>query len=359
MPTVEMKLPPLDQMFLVGIWIETLLYGACVILVFATAVRILLKKRSTGTFSIFLLSASSFLFIISTIYVSVCLRQLLEAFIWGPPGQATLYFANEPYKLSILKLVLYNVNVCTQDLILIWRLWVVWGRKWMMVVLPLTLEAIRFSSNLVAIVRGAHPNIPIFDPIIHRWSIVTWSMDLTINVGVTLLLAYRLFMFGRAVPTPHGRNNTYASIIYTVVESGLLFSAATIVVVALYLSGSSAVVAALDVTVQIATISPLLIVVRIGLGLTHGQTVASAVYSTTSYGAHSQTQSRTLPPLSAHAPVVQIGGAGARSPLGGPIKVDITRSVDMYTPSGRGYEMEVLNEKGLGSASASEGGSVV
>ena len=77
-------------------------------------------------------------------------------------------------------------------------------------------------------------------------------MDLTINVGVTLLLAYRLFMFGRAVPTPHGRNNTYASIIYTVVESGLLFSAATIVVVALYLSGSSAVVAALDVTVQIA-----------------------------------------------------------------------------------------------------------
>lgn len=30
MPTVEMKLPPLDQMFLVGIWIETLLYGACV-----------------------------------------------------------------------------------------------------------------------------------------------------------------------------------------------------------------------------------------------------------------------------------------------------------------------------------------
>lgn len=107
------------------------------------------------------------------------------------------------------------------------------------------------------------------------------------------------------------------------------------------------------------TISPLLIVVRIGLGLTHGQTVASAVYSTTGYGAYSQTQSRTLPPLSAQAPVVQIGGAGARSPLGGPVKVDITRSVDMYTPSGHGFEMEVLNEKGIGSASASEGGSIV
>ncbi|KAJ3990807.1 hypothetical protein F5050DRAFT_1906056, partial [Lentinula boryana] len=40
----------------------------------------------------------------------VCLRQLLEAFIWGPPGNASLYFATIQDRLSITKLALYELN---------------------------------------------------------------------------------------------------------------------------------------------------------------------------------------------------------------------------------------------------------
>lgn len=70
----------------------------------------------------FLLATSIVLFSLSTAYVSVCLRQLLEAFIWGPPGGASIYFATIQNSLSITKLALYEVNVCGLCLVPVWEM---------------------------------------------------------------------------------------------------------------------------------------------------------------------------------------------------------------------------------------------
>lgn len=61
--------------------------------------------------SSFLLMVSCLLFILATTHVGLVLRQLLEAFIYGAPGTATLYFADQSSALPVTKLVLYSVNV--------------------------------------------------------------------------------------------------------------------------------------------------------------------------------------------------------------------------------------------------------
>lgn len=92
----------------------------------------------------------------------------------------------------------------------------------------------------------------IFDTIIHRWAIVNWSVDLTLNTSVTLAIVLRLWMAGRSVSGISLQSHRYKNVISTVVESGLLFATATLITVSLYLSGNTATPVAIDSVVQIA-----------------------------------------------------------------------------------------------------------
>lgn len=79
-------------------------------------------------------------------------------------------------------------------------------------------------------------------------------MDLALNIGVTAAIALKVWSIQRKVAVLGIRSsgNQYNSVIWTIVESGLLFTTATLVTVSLYLSGSHAVVVALDSTIQLA-----------------------------------------------------------------------------------------------------------
>ncbi|KAJ7508826.1 hypothetical protein B0H11DRAFT_1791940 [Mycena galericulata] len=287
-------IPDLAKMFLIGIWIETLLYGInCV--VFSTAIYVLVYKRTSETRPLFLLMVSSLLFTLATAHVGLVLRQLLEAFIYSAPGTATLYFADQSQPLPVAKLVLYSVNVFTQDMVLVWRLWIVWGRNWKVVLFPIILECMHTAAAFIAEARGAIPGIPVFDKILHRWALVNWSLDLTVNIGVTAGIAYKLWSVGVNVKALTGHsNNRYYGAILTIIESGGLFTTATLVTFSLYLSGQIATVMAIDSVMQLATLTPLLILVRVGLGITHGNTT-TAYRSTT----HS-TLRQTGPTFSSH-----------------------------------------------------------
>ncbi|KAJ3720162.1 hypothetical protein EV361DRAFT_246397 [Lentinula raphanica] len=265
---------PFDKMFLTSIWIETLLYGLnCA--VFGTAIYVLIRKQSRSS-NRFLIPVSIFLFGLSTGYVAVSFRQLLEAFIYAPPGGASAYFKIQTNPLAVTKLVLYSTNVTAQNLFLIWRLWGVYNRKWYVVVLPLAMEIVHTVSEFIAIGEGAvpRPNQRVkgdFILIIRQLSIVNWCMDLAINICVTAAIAFRLWQMAKTVGTHSPGHRQFLGVMRMMLESGLLFATATLVTVSIYLSGSLDTVNAIDGIMQLATITPLLIIVRVGLGLTYGQ----------------------------------------------------------------------------------------
>ncbi|KAJ3923811.1 hypothetical protein F5877DRAFT_8184, partial [Lentinula edodes] len=256
---------PFDKMFLTSIWIETLLYGTCA--VFGTAMYVLIRKQSRNS-NWFLIPVSIFLFSLSTGYVAVSFRQLLNAFIFAPPGGASAYFKIQTNPLAVTKLVLYSTNVGSFYVARIWRLWGVWNRRWWVVVLPV-------MSEFIAIGEGAvpRPNQRVkgdFILIIRQLSIVNWCMDLAINICVTAAIAFRLWQMARTVGPSMPGHRQFLGIMRMILESGLLFATATLITVSIYLSGSLDTVNAIDGIVQLATITPLLIIVRVGLGLTAG-----------------------------------------------------------------------------------------
>ncbi|KAJ3871019.1 hypothetical protein F5051DRAFT_446765 [Lentinula edodes] len=299
---VNASIPPNDNMFMIGIWIQTALYEFIGVntMVFAAAIFVLTKMYRARTSSAGLLIGTSIvLFSLSTAYVSVCLRQLLEAFIWGTPGGASTYFANIQDHLAITKLALYEFNI--------WRMWVVYGNRWIIVALPIVVELAHIVAGIFTIHRGAFPGVSVFDPLVHRGAIAYWTLDLTVNIGVTLCIAYRLWSAGHTLETVGMKRTKHPFIgaILILVESGGIFATATLITVSLYLSGNSASVAAIDSVVQLAvispdfsyvgcdlrlflqTITPLLIVVQVGFGLQHVSSDTIIAFRTNTSHSHS------------------------------------------------------------------------
>ncbi|KIY62349.1 hypothetical protein CYLTODRAFT_404673 [Cylindrobasidium torrendii FP15055 ss-10] len=266
-----------DKMFLIGIWVESVLYGMNFI-IFLAAMYVLILKRKAMVPK-FLVVLSILLFTLSTAHVALVMRQLLEAFIFAEPGTASVYFAEQHNRLPNTKLVLYSLNVCAQDLVLIWRLWVVWDRKWWIAAPFLLLEIIHTSAGFIAEARGSIPGISVFDKTLRDWALVNWTMDLFINITCTGLIAFRLWLVGRRVRAVavYGGGNKYTGVILTMIESGALFCVATIILVGLYLASNVATFAAVDSVTQLATITPLLIIVRVGLDLMHGKNIHDTV----------------------------------------------------------------------------------
>ncbi|OBZ78305.1 hypothetical protein A0H81_02449 [Grifola frondosa] len=296
-------------MFLIAIWIETFLYDRKLnpqqginFIVFSGAVYVLaFKKRRTVSAHRYLLGTSVLLFAVSTAHIALSLRQLMVAFltpsiILAPQG-ASIYFATQTYSIAFVKQALYVINDVTQNMILV--------RKSMSPPfrLPITqiprsgvsmrcgavtgeLQFSHLSWNVstsatcsfIAIVsywRGASPQ----DASVKAWGIAAWTLLLVINIGVTIACASKIWLAGRRARAAHPRgHNVYLGVAYTILESGGLFAAATLVVVIMYLNTPSALdaLAGVNALVQLATLCPLLIVVRIGLGLTHGKSCTDA-----------------------------------------------------------------------------------
>ncbi|KAG6808354.1 hypothetical protein H0H92_004384 [Tricholoma furcatifolium] len=150
------------------------------------------------------------------------------------------------------------MEVLAQDLIIIWHLWVLSSRKWKFVVIPLIIEAAHISAGYLCCTRAALGK-DISDPITHDATLTTWILDLSMNVGVTSLIVYRLYLAGKTINNSGLlKTNKYFSI-YTMVESGLAFAAAIAVMVGMFLANMEAVAAAADVVEQLAVLTPLLI----------------------------------------------------------------------------------------------------
>ncbi|KAH9840977.1 uncharacterized protein C8Q71DRAFT_701491 [Rhodofomes roseus] len=322
MSTAALVLPPITKMTMVSVWIETLVYGneqtardsgsvlrvysqrpaSRSIIVFVGAVWVLIFRRKQSAASqLYLLATSMLLFGLATAHVAISLAQQLQAFVYNNPADAPLYLLNQQSSLLFAKLVLYVVTVFVQDLVLIWRMYAVYGSNWQIIVVPVR---VAMASSVETYIGAGYSGERV-----RATSVTGWVMDLIVNIGVTCAIAYKLWRAGRDVAsissrTGHGARSAYMGILFIVVESGAMFAAATFTIVVLYLNTPTELPAimGISVVVQFATMTPLLIVVRVGMRITHGG------IKTTTY-ANGTSQSLSAPQFAAnprgHAGILQ------------------------------------------------------
>ncbi|KAJ6537870.1 hypothetical protein B0H19DRAFT_1270263 [Mycena capillaripes] len=243
---------------LVAFWVTAVLYGMNVI-VFACAIRVLYYRGVIG-FNRVIFAAATMQFILATGFNITCLLQLIKGFITeGNTLDGPLrYFRNARSLEHVLQEGFYFTNSIIGDGILIWRLHILWRRNWFI------------SGPFIALLVGAaicsYMGLSYqarFSPMVleslGNWLLSMLSLSLSIQLGATLLIAYRIWAdtaWGTKYPM---------MVFWIVIESGALYGFTTAIFLGLHLANAYASAIPGAALGQICAIIPTSIIVRVGL----------------------------------------------------------------------------------------------
>jgi len=265
----------LDKAELVSMFLQSLLYGAFLVLYFGT-IYVLVYRRTTDKVNIPLLAAASAMFVLSTVHISLDLSRLIEAFItYGREPQVTggavAYYSQINNWKHVLKSAVYLVQTLIGDSFVTYRTYIVWGRRSVVIIVPalLVLGTVVITVGLSNAIASAPTGSTIFSSGINPWIKALFAVTLTTNILCTSLIAYRITSINRSVAKYAGGTvQDLAPVVIIIVESGAMYSFSALAMLIVYELGSNAQYIVLDATFPIIGITFALIIVRIGLNLT-------------------------------------------------------------------------------------------
>ncbi|KAK0209502.1 hypothetical protein IW262DRAFT_1417145 [Armillaria fumosa] len=152
------------------------------------------------------------------------------------------------------------------DATLIWRCWIVWGRSWCVVLVPIACTALGTASRgIVAYFSVFGPDLPpgaLFLENIVSWSVLYSSLVLATLLWCTILIIYRIWKVGAAA----GRMYAYQRVIEMLVESAFLYSAVLVVLLVFEVRNEVAGVYIEDLAIATRGIVPTILVGRVAAG---------------------------------------------------------------------------------------------
>lgn len=160
------------------------------------------------------------------------------------------------------------ISTALADIALIWRCWIVWGRRWLIVLIPILCTITSATLKSVQTYRGLRDLVNVNQASAQGTSIdlttVYIAMVLATTLLCTVLIVYRIVSVGGAQYASGIR--TYRGAIEVLVESAALFSVSLIIYVALVARNSVADNYLDIIAAAFRGIAPTLIVGRVASG---------------------------------------------------------------------------------------------
>jgi len=260
---------PIDLAYLVGDWVEAILWGVYSVL-FCVCMRCIWIRRRTELVH-FTTVMIIIMYLCATVHLSLSLRRLIEGFvIYRDEEDPKLYFGNMSIQLNVAKDFFYAWMMVLGDSIIVWRCFIVWNRNFWIVSLPLLMLAATTVGGLGSASEYALHAKPVMA---NKWAEGMFITSLITNVSVTCLTAGRIWHRGRGLSSS-GKGN-YTPVILLVIESALVMSVVKSVEFALWLvtikspPGVGAQVYVLfEPVVQVEGIVPASMILAVTLGYT-------------------------------------------------------------------------------------------
>jgi len=270
----------LDTAELLALLLETLLYGIFLTLYFVVIAlfwrnsrdKTLVRQRK------FIVPVASTMLALATAHLIVDFVRILQAFVFEletTKGGAIAYYHKIQSPLYITTKVLYVLQTTLGDGFLIWRLYIVYGKKLKFAAPFLVMLTVNMIVGFVACatISRAIPGTTIFAAA-KQWIATFFSLTMCINVLCTGTIVWRIWSrsWGRA-------GGSYIAIIAVIIESGALYTFSVLALLIAFLSGSDGQNAALDAVQPIVGIIFLLLILQIRLHTKTPTTIQSSTQS--------------------------------------------------------------------------------
>ncbi|EJF59455.1 hypothetical protein BD309DRAFT_1053997 [Dichomitus squalens] len=276
--------------------VESALYGAFVVLAVTSLVVLIARHgKDTGLSSSLspagviqspLCMGTVMLLITVTGHWITTVIRLYEAIRDETGGtQASAYYLTVEAKPHVVATAFVVASVIVGDIILTYRIWVVWHRKFSMIIFPIlcTLGYTATGTSVVELFAIFNRGESIFVRASQKRIITTAALTLSTNVYGTVSIAYRIWVTNRAMK--HGRMKGSSIGLYEAlvifIESAALYTSWTLFFLVSYSASSLLETFAFHCIPVVTGISFMLIIVRVGLGFSWSEDTGESLGVTT------------------------------------------------------------------------------
>ncbi|KAJ3852660.1 hypothetical protein EV368DRAFT_82320 [Lentinula lateritia] len=253
---------------LIGAVMESMAYGIYFLL-FCRCVRILWQRHIKGRISLYLITATTTLFVLITIRMALDNYASVTAFTYAPltPDAAEIYlgsFGNG----AMFRTGTYVALTIVADIFIVFRVYAVWGSSIYAATLPALLAIADIITGALTIqtihqlTAGESPD----GSTLATHLLIFYGFTLSVNVLSTFMIASRIYLAQRQTRLIKSSMNLNMAI-EVVVESAALYSSSLVAMIAPTATGSNVQYCMLSVMSPIVGIAFTLIIVRVGSGL--------------------------------------------------------------------------------------------
>ncbi|KDR71299.1 hypothetical protein GALMADRAFT_143993 [Galerina marginata CBS 339.88] len=216
------------------------------------------------------------MYISSTIHCSLNWNHLVNSAKESVGGNSTGFstaLLHPSPKVEIVGASFFAFNIAMADLILAWRCWIVWQRRWYFAVIPvcgsitgIVLAGLAIHSKVV--LQEANVAVNVIQQ--HSRTFVSmsnafFSLSIATSLTATVLISLRIFLSQRAFRKA-GLKFSYNSVIEIVVESAALYSITLLLFVIFESQHNALLYYPQEIHAQVSGIAPTLIVLRVASG---------------------------------------------------------------------------------------------
>ncbi|KAJ7058730.1 hypothetical protein C8F01DRAFT_1255149 [Mycena amicta] len=255
----------LDKATLIALVIETFNVGIFTVL-FGASLRFIFIKKSYNASGL-LTPTLCVIWLLTMAHWIVDIIRARIAFI-DEPGQAVAYLSNPAQPLEGAKLGLYSTMTIIADFFMMYRCWMVWNGKWLVLALPVLAwiaTAVTGWVGLAEIVRTQKGGI--FHANLVPWVVSFFAMSLGTNILCTALIAWKVLQSQIRLRRASGANHRGRVIpaLIVFIESAALYSLSLMTLLITYELGVNTSFIILDLTSSVIGISFSSIILRISL----------------------------------------------------------------------------------------------
>ncbi|KAG8853156.1 hypothetical protein FRB96_008408 [Tulasnella sp. 330] len=253
---------PLEVANLLGLMVAMVMYGVYLVMFLGTIDELWIRrKRSAFVFYITLC-----LFVATTGNVVLFNVDTYNAWVKYRSIGTNNYFSSYWTIIVPLKYLFAFMAGFTADILMCWRLYIVWSRNRKVIIVPALLLIIDFFSTIFIVVVGflGYNSAGCYNSMYVIAGVISGSCAAIMNVTATSLIVGKLWSASRVSGNHEGRS-LYKRIIVTLIESGTLYTGLMVVWIVMIVipDGYGAYCFLNRILIMVTAISPMLIVLRL------------------------------------------------------------------------------------------------
>ncbi|KZT65620.1 hypothetical protein DAEQUDRAFT_768681 [Daedalea quercina L-15889] len=262
---------------LVTVGIESFLYG--IVFLLSLTFSYLHVSRAVGSNSTYgrarlsrivtpIFVGTVFVFSTCTTHWCLTMTRLFQAFVIYEGGAAPLlFYASLSEPTEVAKTAVVIATLIGADIMIAYRMWIVWGKNWYVVIVPmLTVLGLCVSGiGIVVTLAGLNDGETVFVTSAAHWITADYATTFVTNIYSSAMIAFKVWKADRNTGKSYGGGNL-KRVLATIIESAGIYTIYVVVFFAAYESDSNLQFTFVDTLCQVAGISFMMINVRVGLG---------------------------------------------------------------------------------------------